>query len=311
MLITPGTTIKYINKNGQSIDLSPTTEFWLERFEEDVPNELTTVPQSYIDGDMFIHGRLKPREMTLTGFFKNSVARYYDHDYIKQLREHFIRILNPKIAGKLIYYKKGKYVMEQMTLPVQFASVPILAWDHFGGRMTFTIELIATNPFWQGGTITENISDVISKMYYPRAYPQKERDWNEYENKLVHGFQRTSHHIVINNIGDAKSGFTLTLTAGTGTVKNPSLLHENSGYFFNFIIDMNKGDRITVNSRPQEKNVFVKRFDQEEVLDFSILTPDSEFFMLDVGKNTFYYDAEQNLLNLQGKLLYNPYYVAV
>jgi hypothetical protein len=224
-----------------------------------------------------------------------------DPNRLKDSDGYGLNAVNPRAVRK----------EEELLLYVQMLDVPVVVFNHGGGYATFEINLIAHNPFWQAPTMSVNISEVERKIIYPRVFPEKTSYWNDHGGKTVTGIVNPSHDIKITNIGDAEAGFSLTLTAAYGPVKNPSITKKNTGEKLAFEIDMEKGDKITALSRPQEKDVVLTRLNTEPVSDFTILTDDSDFFYLDIGVNEFFYDAQENILNLDGKLYYNPYYITV
>ena len=286
MLITKTTRVIYRNEVGGEIEFSPFSSYFLETFEEELKNSITTNKTNLIHGENFISNTLESRYISIAGIIDKNATT-------KALIRNLIRVVNPTLKGKLIYRNENE------TKEIEVIPEEIPDPQANGGLIRYEISLVANNPFWKNTENVENIALWTPKLHFPLIIPKRKG--------FVFGVKKSAFEKLIENEGDVESGFRVVFKARSGTVKNPKLLNKLTGEFIRLNYSMEKGDSIEVISYPEKKKVTVNTI----INGFRFLDIESVFFTLDVGRNILQYDADVNKTNLDVILYYTPRFLGV
>lgn len=229
--------------------------------------KLTSSAESAFDGGYVSGARFGPRKITLelepAGDAETS-------------RSALISALSPKNAGTLYVTRRS------VTRKISF--VPASA--EFEQPNIFTpakikLTLLCPDPFF-----TDPEETLVS---FRKTAPLLTFPFNSFAGAgISSGIWRISDTAKISNSGDAEIGIVCTIKASGGTVQNPSVMLEGSGYVKLYTV-LEDGDEIAINTRRGEKSVTVngeKRF---------IFDRRSVFFQLPPGDNTITVSADAGI----------------
>ena len=284
MLITKDIKIIYKNDNGEEVEFSLLSDYYLESVEEELKNDITTTKSS-IHGENYITSSLDSRYISLNGIIeKNTLTK----SFIKKL----IKIVNPTIKGKLIYTNNNEYKEIECILE----EIPSI--ENNNGLIRFNISLQSCNPFWKEREQVEQLALLTAKLSFPLNIPKN--------NGIVFGLKKSVLENEIINIGDVESGFKVLFKA-RGTVKNPKIYNKLTGEFIKINYTMNKDDILEVINYPEKKKITIN----EKENGFKYLDISTTFFNLVIGKNIIGYLAEENTVNLDVIMYYTPRFLGV
>ena len=281
------TLLTYTNERGLSISMAPLTEYWLEKCQEDLKNNIFSEAQTGLDGKIFVTDNLDERYITLSGFFDSA-------DW-KSMQRTMERTFNPTLGGTLTY--QNLFTGITRTIECRVMAVPSVYWS--SGDARFDIQLVCNDPFWRGQERTEVIALLTKAFHFPVAIPAE---------GMYFGLRRRTLQTIFENVGDVSSGFRILFKAtATGTVINPLVRNELTGEFIQINYTMQPDDTIEVINFPQIKRIIINK----TVNGFRYLHPSTTFFEMPVGENVFGYGADENTTNLNVTIFYIPFYLGV
>ena len=111
------------------------------------------------------------------------------------------------------------------------------------------------------------------------------------------------------NEGDVSTGMRIEFRA-TGTLLNPVLLNMDTREYIRINAELQAGDVVTVNTEYGSKSATLSRNGVTENY-FRYIDVDSTFMQLEIGKNVFRYDAEDNIDALEVTLYHSNKYLGV
>lgn len=126
---------------------------------------------------------------------------------------------------------------------------------------------------------------------------------------VLFGVRTNSVVFDVNNLGNITNGMKIIFVA-KGTVLNPSLVNASTFEFFKIDKELESGEQITINTSTGEKTItgFLHGLESNY---FRYKNRDSSWLQLNVGVNTFVYDADENLDNLEVYISYQDKYLEV
>ncbi|WP_418290820.1 phage distal tail protein, partial [Massilicoli timonensis] len=146
-----------------------------------------------------------------------------------------------------------------------------------------------------------DIDSVISLFHFPFAITASD--------PIPLGYIETLSDIMIRNEGDVQCGMMIELYA-RGTVKNPKIFNYLTGKFIGLNFTMIAGDSIFINTQAGKKSVQLLREGQYSNI-FNTLIKNIEWLQLDVGENTFTYEAESGVNSLYITFTHTPIFEGV
>ena len=190
----------------------------------------------------------------------------------------------------MLYYENARDALMSKSIACRLDEFMQVKWS--GGRR-FEINLVATNPFWQGQAAVEVIAQVVREFYFPTAIPV---------GGMSFGMRHKTLESVFENVGNVESGFVATLRARGGSVVNPSIRNEVLGRELRLNYTMQPDDEIVITSNLQEKRVIINGQNGFRFLDAGV----TRFFYIQVGTNRIGYRADENVGNLGVGVRYIP-----
>lgn len=295
MLVSKDTILIYRNERGLSLTLAPFTDFFLEGCLETVDNSINSQKLRYLDGEYFDNSTLDPRHIEITGFFNTVTNR-------REMDRTLKRVFNMSLEGELSYRRRNSS-SNVFTINCRLEKLPEIEFNE--GSVNFIVNLKCFNPYWQGKPTTENISMINKLGRFPLVIPKGE--------KFVFGYRAQTLKTTFDNIGDTKTGAVYTLRADGGTVMNPSITHENSGYTLKIFYTLQNNEKIVVTSTPEYVGIIIYKADGTTLNGMPLLSDETkrQFFMLEFGENTISYNADNNVTNLSVSAAYTPLYLEV
>jgi hypothetical protein len=277
MLISKDVKLIYSNSRGLGIDLTPLSDYCLVECSEELENTINSDKQGNLDGETFISSSLASRHLEISGVL--NVAAGAAH-----MKRQIERVFNVTLPGVLTYINHATRVTRRIACYVE--ALPDVSLN--GLSVSFVIQLQALKPFWIGAGMAGVISTINKAFRFPIVIPPE---------KVVFGYRLNVLENIINNVGDAASGVTFQLRAINGTVKNPSVIHKDSGYSIKVFYDMEMGDVIEIISNPDKASVIINQ--TEDGMKYLTDENARHFFTLFVGENTVGYNADENVANLE------------
>lgn len=245
---------------------------------------------SFYDGCTIYKTRIKERYISLK-------FEYIKENDKEEKRQELIRFFNPFLPGTLtVKYENIERVIEYK---VEKLSMKI---NNVNDLLNVTVDLICPNPYW---TEPDRIVNDIAYWQGTFEFPLE----IDTVNKIEFGRRNDSLIANIENVGDVECGFIVEFKA-QGTVKNPSLLNVMTREFIKVNRTMKAGEVITVDTRFNKKKV-ISRFEGDETNILNFIDLNSTFMQLDKGDNYFKYEAEENISNLEIKIVHNNWYLGV
>ena len=205
------------------------------------------------------------------------------------------KVLKPKQYIKLYY--KGSY--RDVNIEGYIQSMQI---DSFEVKQLVHLAILCPFPYFRAAQeMINDIDSVISLFHFPFAITASD--------PIPLGYIETLSDIMIRNEGDVQCGMMIELYA-RGTVKNPKIFNYLTGKFIGLNFTMIAGDSIFINTQAGKKSVQLLREGQYSNM-FNTLIKNIEWLQLDVGENTFTYEAESGVNSLYITFTHTPIFEGV
>lgn len=288
MLISKDLRLIFKNEIGGEIEISFLSPYTLQSVDEELQNTITTYKQNLVHGTKYVSNTLEDRYITISGTLECKKRAE-----IEKLVADLIRTFNTAIKGKLT----AENINNKKSIEVYVKNIPEIKAEN--GLITYTINLVAQNPFWEDEVKTEYLALLTPELKFPLNIPKNKG--------IAFGRRRSIIVSKVENIGDVESGFKVIFKAKSGTVKNPQIYDVYSKKFIKINYQMNKGDILEVVNYPELKKIILNGVTNA----FKYLDTESEFFNLKIGQNKIGYIADENTINLDIILKYSPRYLSV
>ncbi len=281
----------YKNEKNEEIEFSALSDFFLVKITGIAGlNNIINTSKSTTDGSLFVDSSVASRNIVIQAKLKR-INRDYN-------RSKLIRVLNPKLKGKL-YYKNTKTnmcryidcVVEKSPEPAKDFSSP------------FQISLMCNNPFWKSkDEVKKSIANWIGDFHFPLTIV----------NQITMGHRNRSLIANVKNDGDIDVGMVIEFIA-LGSLKNPSLFDVNTRKFLKINKAMSAGEKITVNTNFGEKKIesYLNGINKNILNYIDIQGGGCSFLQLSVGDNLLRYDADENINNLEVNIYFTPRFLGV
>ena len=256
----------------------------------EVVGSVKSVSSAFAIGENYIATSISKRNILIKGAIKN------DNDLIKN-RNKLYRIFPLKSFGTLYYYegdikRKINYVVESINITEK------------GMHRQFQISLICPYPYFTDANKTVlQMATWIPSFEFPFEIPEDEG--------IEFGLKNKTSMAIINNTTNLEFGMIITFKAND-TVVNPSLFNVDSREEIKIEKTMQAGDKIVITTYRQDKNIiYISESNKREENINNLMTYGSKFLQVHIGKNTFRYNAEANIDNLEATIEYLTEYEAV
>jgi hypothetical protein len=233
--------------------------------------------------------RIEEREIKIKGKINTT-----NNEEDREARRTLATVFNPCNSGTLTY-RMGNH---SRSIEARTEESPTFK----GGVMTdFTINLIAHRPFWTDNVAAEtDIATWESLWEFDIEIPDADGGM-EFETR------NASMIVTVTNDGDVRNGIIVKFKA-SGTVVNPTLICADTGEYIKVNHTMQAGETITVNTTYGNKSVTISDATSETDI-ISDLDIDSTFIQLEVGDNTFKYDADTGVTALETAVIREQLYI--
>lgn len=284
MLMTAKSKLIYENEVGEKLSLGPFSNYWCEKCEETLVNQIHSQKQVATHGKFFTGMSLDERYITLTGIVRSTIN-------IQQAMSTLQRVFNPTLKGTLFFETTALNIKRNISCRIE--EMPNVYWSN--GVLQFDINLVCLDPFWKGKDIVEYIALTIKQFSFPVAIPMGGMSFGTRLQALESKFE---------NAGNVESGFRAIIRATGGTVLNPEIRNEVTGEKIRILYLMKRYDEILIVNSLQEKRIEVNNVNAFKYIDAENTT----FFRLAVGTNRIGYFADENISNMSVYVTYTPYY---
>lgn len=284
MLMSAKTKLIYRNAIGEELSLAPLTNFWCEKCEEQMANQVHSAKQVDTHGKFFTGMSLDERYITLTGTVRRPMNTQTAISILQ-------KVFNPTISG--ILYFESSVLRIKRDIFCKVTELPKVYWSR--GALRFDINLVCLDPFWKGQDVTEYIALILKQFVFPVSIPMGGMSFGTRVQTLESKFE---------NAGNVESGYRAIIRAVGGSVLNPEIRNEVTGELIRVLIDMKRYDELVILNSLQEKRIELNGDNVFRLLD----TENSKFFKISVGTNRIGYFAEENVSNMSVHVSYTPYY---
>ncbi len=275
---------------GERITFEYSFPFFLESVEglHEVVGVVAGMKSAYSIGESYIGTSIEKRNITITGAIRDDIINN---------RQKLYRIFALKTLGTLYYYEDNL----KRKINYRVESIKI---SESGLHRHFNISLICPNPYFTDfDKTTLQMSTWLPSFHFPLKIPQT--------TGMVFGRKNTTLMVVINNNTNIEFGMTIIFTAND-TVVNPSLFNVDSREEMKIEKTMSAGDKIIVNTHRQNKNIIyipISTGIQENIN--NLMVYGSKFLQVHHGINTYRYNADSGINNLETVIEYSNEYEAV
>lgn len=290
--------ITYTNSENESIELSNVEPYVLMSKEgfESVENIVNSTPLYELDGEAYISSKLSIRNLDIGGLIlaENETEK-------TEYRNQIIRIVNPKIAGKLTYKNNvGTYDID--VIP-EFA--PKFDESALAGSTrtnVFQLTLKALDPYWRDKSVYDSLiplSKVENKFKFPLIL----------SDEFVFASLVSGEIISIENSGSVAVGGVFTLKI-KGDVTNPRIYNVLTQEYFGFEGSYQNGTSFRVSTLRGNKKV-EKTVDGVTTNAMSERMIGSSFLQLLKGENYLQLQADSEVNLVVGELNFTPLVLGV
>lgn len=264
--------------------------FFLEKVEglHEIIGTVTGIKSAYAIGENYVDTSIEKRNIIISGIIKN--------DFINN-RQKLYRIFPLKTTGILYYYEDNL----ERKIDYKVESIKI---NEKGYPKVFQISLICPMPYFTDiEKTTLQMATWSPAFKFALKIPKS--------TGIKFGTKNTTSMVTITNSTNIEFGMTITFTA-KDTVVNPSLFNVDSREEMKIEKTMSAGDKIIVHTYRQNKNIlFIPSNTKEEENINNLMVYGSKFLQIHHGENTYRYNADENVSNLEAVIDYLTEYEAV
>lgn len=289
-------TLTYVNGNNQQVTFGVNSKYFVNVSKDvtglaDLDNTIYSSTTMGKDGETLTSSRLEPREIEIEGFINST-----DKDTYTSLRRALLKILNPQLDGTL-YYTCGTF---ERKITAKIDGSP--QFTHKDVVEEFSITFLCLDPYWQetSGELAV-IASWIGEFEFPCEI--------DIDDGMEFGYRTNSLIVTVSNDGDVETGMQIKFYA-QGALTGPMLLNVDTYEYIKLNIDMEAGDTIVIDTSYGSKSATLTRNGVESNV-YRYVDVDSTFLQMGIGDNTFRYDADDGLDNLECTISYSPKYLGV
>ncbi len=280
--------LRIIDKEGQELIFGKSRPFLLEEVSGiGVTSNISTMSGAF-DGATITGINIKEKTIAITGAIVGGSKRE-----MQVYRAKLVGFLNPNKGDFDFVYKIDGHT-KKIT-----ASIQRIDFKEAVTRLQkFQIQVLANFPFWQQeNEKRKEIALWTKDAYFPLVATK--------EKPIVFGHRVSNLICNIFNEGDVETGMRIQLKA-LATVVNPSVLNIYTHQFIKIMQTLEKGDMLEITTYINNKRIVMHKADGTTKNVLNWMTLDSDFLQLAVGDNTFRYDAESGIDNIEMTIYHNP-----
>lgn len=254
----------------------------------EVSGVIAGMKSAYAIGENYIGTSVNKRNIIIKGAIKTDVINN---------RQKLYRVFPLDTTGTLYYYEDDR----KWKIYYKVESIVV---EEKGIYRHFQISLICPSPYFMDvDDTTLPMATWSPKFKFLLQIPQNEG--------IVFGVKNITSMATIQNDTNIEFGMTIIFTANDDVV-NPSLFNVDSREEIKIEKTMNAGDKIVVYTYRQNKNIIYipATTGIEENINNSLVYG-SKFLQIHHGQNTFRYNADSGVDNLEAVIEYHNEYEAV
>lgn len=254
----------------------------------EVLGTVTGIKSAYAIGENYTGTSIEKRNIVISGIIKD--------DFINN-RQKLYRIFPLKTTGTLYYYEDDL----ERKIDYKVESIKI---NEKGYPKVFQISLICPTPYFTDiNKTTLQMATWSPAFKFPLKISQL--------TGIKFGIKNMTSMVSIVNTTNIEFGMTIIFTAN-GTVINPSLFNVDTREEMKIEKTMQAGDKILVHTYRQNKNIiYISSESQEEENINNLMVYGSKFLQIPPGENTYRYNADENVDNLEAVIEYLTEYEAI
>lgn len=280
--------LKIKDSKGQELILGKARPYLLEKVESlGIGANISTMSGAF-DGVNVTGINIKEKVVAIQGSIVG-----IDKGHMQKERANLSAFLNPNKGDFEFIYKTDGHTKKLI------GKIQRLDFKESVSRMQkFQIQILAPFPYWINEN--ENKKEVAlwtKDAYFPLVATK--------EKPIVFGHRVSNLICDIYNAGDVEVGMRIQLKA-LATVVNPGVLNIYTQEFIKIMQTLEKGDVLEITTYTNNKRIEIHKADGTTKNVFNWMTLDSEFLQLAVGDNTFRYDAESGIDNIEMTIYHNP-----
>ena len=238
-----------------------------------------TTEQAQPDGALLLSRRLSGRDLTL----QFEIADYDNREYY---RRALLSFFDPGADGVLTVIRRdadGRQVVR--SCGCMLSGRLCVTQETLDSYVRVRVPLFCPDPYFYSDTVQTNAARSVTPLLtFPLTLKEDE------EGGAVGGLIRFEDTVVIENTGDAPTGFLLSMravdSAGNAGMVNPIITREEDGAYIRILTALAEDDVLTVSTVPGAKYVLKNG---ENCLHFD---RGSTFFPLLRGTNTLHISAD-------------------
>lgn len=213
----------------------------------------------------------------------------------EQNRINLYKVLKSKHKIRFDYVNTLRKVFIEGTIE----SMPI---THFAQKQECTLTIKCPFPFFkEAQTIVNEIKNTKSMFTFPFAIPKTQ--------PIPLSSIDVLSIVTIDNTGDIETGIVIEIYA-RNTVENPKIFNYVTGEYIGVNITMIAGDSIFINTNKGKKTITLFRQGTETNI-FNDRMSGMRWLTLEYGENTFYYEADIGVYNMNVTISHNNLYIGV
>ena len=244
---------------------------------------INTSTAGMFDGTVYNSARLNYRNIVITASIiqdvENARIKLYDYFQTKQFCKLFFEndSRNVYIDGCVETFECDPFVLGEAV----------------------QISIICPDPYFKSvKTSTETGAKVTPLFEFPTEFNNIEFSTLNYDATIA-----------VNNSGDVSAGFDIDIHF-SGNVTNPILYNAATGDYFGLNATFVAGDRVVINTHNGKKSVKLIRFGVE-INQFNNVRSGSKWLQLARGENSFTFNADSGVENMQISIIHTNLFAGV
>lgn len=264
--------------------------FYLEKVEglHEVIGTVTGIKSAYAIGENYVNTSIEKRNIIISGIIKENFANN---------RQKLYSIFPLKTTGTLYYYENNL----ERKIDYKVESIKI---NEKGYPKAFQISLICPTPYFTDiNKTTLQMATWSPAFKFSLKIPKS--------SGIKFGNKNKTSMVKITNTTNIEFGMTIKFTAN-GQVVNPSLFNVDTREEMKIEKTMQAGDMIIIYTYRQNKNIiYISSITGIEENINNLMVYGSKFLQIHHGENTYRYNADENVDNLETIIEYLTEYEAV
>lgn len=277
--------LKYVNANGESIELSSwgqTPPYYVQSISGiGMPDSIITTKEIPLtDGSFITNSKIPQRNIVISATI---IAE--NEESIFEARRQLLKVFRPKETGQLYYYINCDYgVSKEFYIDCQVEKSINASSNKQDFDQNFLISLLCPNPFWQ--TVQESKTNTIATYSSYFTFP--------FVSNITGGFTFATfdtQKVFVNN-GDVPTPIKATFL---GLATNPYITNLTTGETIKVNKVVANGEQLVITTANGNKKVIIIEVDGTTQNAFNYIDPTSVFFKFVSGENIIVYGSDDDV----------------